>query len=101
MLSPQPESFITDNLYNYSHNDKVVLDIVEKLEGEKSRKSHRTTIEHAGFFTPTQVLSLLISCSLLDFTNSSLVLVFYARIIAYVNHEELIYYYLIDKQRIQ
>ena len=58
--SSHPGVFITDELYNYSHNDQVVLDIVEKLEGEKSRKSHRTTIEHAGFFTPAQVLSLWI-----------------------------------------
>ena len=58
--SSHPGVFITDELYNYSHNDQVVLDIVEKLEGEKARKSHRTTIEHAGFFTPAQVLSLLI-----------------------------------------
>ena len=57
---PHILGFITDELYNYSHNDQVVLDIVEKLEGEKARKSHRTTIEHAGFFTPAQVLSLLI-----------------------------------------
>ena len=50
--------FIIHDLYHYNQIDKVVLDIVEKLDGEKPQKSHRTTIEHAGFFTPAQVLSI-------------------------------------------
>lgn len=37
---------------------QVVLDIVEKLEGETPRKGHRTTIEHAGFFTQAQATRL-------------------------------------------
>jgi predicted amidohydrolase YtcJ len=36
----------------------VVLDIVAKLHGEKPRASHRTTIEHAGFFTEAQAARL-------------------------------------------
>ena len=37
---------------------EVVLDIVQKLSEEKSRPLHRTTIEHAGFFTPAQATRL-------------------------------------------
>lgn len=37
---------------------QVVLDIVEKLGGETPRKGHRTTIEHAGFFTQAQATRL-------------------------------------------
>jgi len=37
---------------------EVVLDIVEKLSGEKPNPLHRTTIEHAGFFTKDQALRL-------------------------------------------
>ena len=42
-----------------NHHHQVVLDIVEKLDGENPRKGHRTTIEHAGFFTQAQVFLLL------------------------------------------
>ena len=42
-----------------NHDHQVVLDIVEKLDGENPREGHRTTIEHAGFFTQAQVIFLL------------------------------------------
>ena len=57
-LSPYLGFIIAHDLFDNNHHDQVVLDIVEKLEGEKPRKSHRTTIEHAGFFTPAQVFSI-------------------------------------------
>lgn len=37
---------------------EVVLDIVQKLSKEMPRKLHRTTIEHAGFFTKDQASRL-------------------------------------------
>jgi len=45
---------------------KTLLDVVEKLMNESPREKHRTTIEHAGYFTEEQAdriakLGLLVS----------------------------------------
>ena len=53
-----------------SHLEQVVLDIVEKLEGETPRKGHRTTIEHAGFFTHAQVLRIHITSNVSSSYNN-------------------------------
>ena len=37
---------------------ELVLDIVETLNAEMPRDDHRTTIEHAGFFTEDQAVRI-------------------------------------------
>ena len=52
--------------------EQVVLDIVEKLGGETPRQGHRTTIEHAGFFTQAQVLRIHITSNVSSSYNNFL-----------------------------
>ena len=40
---------------------EVVLDIVERLSASQPRPDHRTTIEHAGIFSPEQAERLSVS----------------------------------------